>query len=193
MFDQVLKDNISSHISVFSNVNETIYNAFNCVVNHCVQCLEKGGSIYFCGNGGSASDAAHAAAELVGRFELERKGLKACCLSIDPVLLTAVANDYTFDSIFSRQIEARCQEHDLVFFLSTSGNSLNLLNAAQVCNRLGINTVALLGKGGGELSNLIVNNIIVPSNSTARIQEMHIFLLHTICGIIEKEFCREEY
>jgi D-sedoheptulose 7-phosphate isomerase len=151
------------------------------------ECLQSGGKIMFCGNGGSAADCQHLAAELTGRFIKERSPLAAIALSTDTSALTCIGNDYSFDEIFSRQLQALGRNGDLLIAISTSGNSQNVIRAVQVAQGLGIQTVGLLGRDGGHLRSVCDYCIIVPSNSTARIQECHILIGHTLCGLIEQE------
>ena len=147
------------------------------------QCLEKGGKILICGNGGSAADAQHFAAELTGRYKQERKGLAGIALSVDTSALTAIGNDYGFEYVFSRQVEALAQKGDVFFGISTSGNSANVLNAAQVARNMGCAIIGLSGRDGGKLNDI---NLIMPDNDTPRIQELHILVIHILCDIIER-------
>jgi D-sedoheptulose 7-phosphate isomerase len=148
--------------------------------------LRMGGKILFCGNGGSAADAQHIAAELTGRFMKDRVPLAAIALSTDTSALTCIANDYSFDEVFSRQVIALGRAGDLLIGISTSGNSANVLAAVKVANEIGISTFGLLGKGGGALVSVCDSAVVVPSDVTARIQESHILIGHTICGLIEE-------
>jgi D-sedoheptulose 7-phosphate isomerase len=137
------------------------------------------------GNGGSAADSQHIAAEIVGRFKKERKGMPAIALTTDTSILTSVGNDYGYDYIFTRQVEALCQPNDLVIGITTSGNSANVVNAMKVAKIIGATTVGLTGGSGGELNGLCDHNLVMPSNVTARIQEAHIFVGHCLCEILE--------
>ncbi|WP_295700091.1 D-sedoheptulose 7-phosphate isomerase [Helicobacter mastomyrinus] len=150
------------------------------------QCLEKGGKILICGNGGSAADAQHFAAELTGRYKQERKGLAGIALSVDTSALTAIGNDYGFEYVFSRQVEALAQKGDVFFGISTSGNSANVLNAAQVARNMGCAIIGLSGRDGGKLNDMSDINLIMPDNDTPRIQELHILVIHILCDIIER-------
>jgi D-sedoheptulose 7-phosphate isomerase len=149
--------------------------------------LINGGKILFCGNGGSAADSQHLAAELTGRFINERRPLAAIALSTDTSALTCIANDYDFSEIFSRQVVGIGCKQDLLIGISTSGNSSNIVRAVTEANKLEIQTVGLLGRDGGKLRQLCDHSIVVPSDVTARIQECHILIGHTICGLIEQE------
>ena len=156
------------------------------VANVIIHCLKNDGTIFWCGNGGSASDSQHLAAELVGRFVEDRRPLKSIALTADSAVMTCIVNDYGYEHIFSRQIEALGCERDILVGISTSGNSKNVLNALEVSKKKGIITIGLLGKGGGEAASLTDQSIIVPSNSTARVQEIHIFIGHILCDLIEE-------
>jgi len=156
-----------------------------------IDCLKSGGKVMICGNGGSAADSQHIAAELVGRFKRERRGLAAIALCTDTSILTALANDYSFDRVFSRQVEALGTRGDLLILISTSGNSANLVEAARVAKEMGIVTMALLGKDGGKVAGEVDFSIIVPSFDTARIQEGHMMIYHIICDLVEEEMAGE--
>ncbi|WP_297457017.1 D-sedoheptulose 7-phosphate isomerase [Persephonella sp.] len=147
--------------------------------------LKAGYKVLICGNGGSAADAQHFAAEIVGRFEKERKGYPAIALTTDTSALTAIGNDYGFEYIFSRQVEALGQKGDILIGISTSGNSENVINAVEVAKKLGIFTVGFLGKDGGKLKDIVDTAFIVPHNRTARIQEVHLTLEHALCNVID--------
>jgi len=147
--------------------------------------LKLGNKLLICGNGGSAADSQHFAAEVVGRFEKERKGFSAIALTTDTSALTAIGNDYGFDKVFSRQVEALGQKGDILIGISTSGNSKNVIEAVKVAKGLGIFTVGLLGKDGGQLKDLVDKAFIIRSNNTARIQEVHITFIHAICRVLD--------
>ena len=153
--------------------------------------IQNGNKILICGNGGSAADAQHFAAELTGRYKKERKGLSAIALSVDTSALTAIGNDYGFEFVFSRQVEALAKSGDVLFGISTSGNSANVLNAAKVAKDLGAVVVGLSGRDGGALNQISDINLIMPDNDTPRIQELHILVIHILCDIIEKN-CLEK-
>ena len=147
--------------------------------------LEAGYKILICGNGGSAADSQHFAAEIVGRFEKERKAFPAVALTTDTSALTAIGNDYGFDKVFSRQVEALGEKGDILVGISTSGNSENVIKAAEKAKEMGIFTVGFLGKDGGKLKDIVDKAFIVRHSNTARIQEVHLTLEHTLCKIIE--------
>ncbi len=151
-----------------------------------IETLQKGGKILVCGNGGSAADAQHFAAELVGRFEAERKGLPAIALTTDTSILTAIGNDYGFERVFSRQVSALGATGDILIGISTSGNSRNVLEAVGSAKRIGMKTIGLLGGNGGKLAEAVDTAIVVRNPRTARIQEAHILLLHYWAGRIEQ-------
>jgi len=150
--------------------------------------LKNGGKVLICGNGGSAADAQHIAAELSGRFKKERIALAGIALTTDTSALTAIGNDYGYEYVFSRQVEALANEGDLLIGISTSGNSLNVIKAIESAKKIGCKVVTLTGKSGGEMKDLGDVNIVIPSNDTPRIQEMHIMVGHMICAIIDEEF-----
>lgn len=152
-----------------------------------IKCLKSGKRVYFFGNGGSAADAQHLAAEIVSRFYMERKGMPAEALSTNTSVLTAIANDYSFDNIFARQIEASGTEGDIAFGISTSGNSPNVLEAMKAARAKGLATVGFSGLDGGKLKGLVDHCFCAPSKDTPRIQEVHITVGHIICEIVEKE------
>jgi D-sedoheptulose 7-phosphate isomerase len=151
------------------------------------QTLQRGGKILFCGNGGSAADSQHLAAELTGRFIKDRRPLAAMALSTDTSALTCIGNDYSFDEVFARQVAGLGRTGDLLIGISTSGNSGNVVRAVEEAQKLGMQTLGLLGRDGGKLRSLCTHSIVVPSPVTARIQECHILIGHTLCGLIEQE------
>lgn len=153
-----------------------------------VDALRAGKKILVCGNGGSASQADHFAGELVGRFRGERVGLPAIALSSSPAGLTAIGNDYGYDRVFARQVEALGVEGDLLFALTTSGRSANVLEALKAAKARGVYSIGLLGKDGGPAAALCDETLIVDSKSTARIQEMHILAIHIVCEIIDRAY-----
>jgi D-sedoheptulose 7-phosphate isomerase len=148
--------------------------------------MSQGGKLMLCGNGGSAADSQHIAAELSGRFVKDRRPLAAIALSTDTSALTCIANDYGFDDVFSRQVAALGRKGDCLLAISTSGNSRNVLRAAEVARGAGICVIGLLGRNGGALLPLCDITIVIPSETTARIQEAHIFIGHTLCAMVEE-------
>ncbi len=149
--------------------------------------MKNNSKLMICGNGGSAADAQHMAAEFVNRFLKERKPLPAIALSTDTSILTSISNDYSFDDIFSKQVEALGEKGDVIIGISTSGNSRNVLNALKTAKNRGIFCIGLLGKDGGTIKAHCDLDITVTSESTPRIQEMHIFIIHTICQMVEDD------
>ena len=149
--------------------------------------LTGGGRVYVCGNGGSAADAQHFAAELTNRFETDRRGYPAIALTTDTSALTSIGNDFGFDYVFSRQLEALAHPGDLLIAISTSGNSPNVLKAVKAARERGVCTVGLLGRDGGELAGMVDLPLTVGVDRTARIQEAHIFILHVLCELFEAE------
>ena len=178
-----LKESISIKTELLSNSVDSIIK----IANILVEAFRTGHSLYLMGNGGSAADAQHISGELVGRFKKNRKSLPALALTTDTSVLTAIANDFGYDKCFERQLDAFVKDGDVVIGLSTSGNSLSIINAALVAKRKGAMTIAFTGKGGGKLKENVDVCLEIPSNDTARIQECHITIGHILCSIIEKE------
>lgn len=184
-----IEEVINSQIDNLKNLKESDYsNKLIEISNLITKSIEKGGKILIAGNGGSAADAQHFAAELVGRFMKERKALAAIALTTDSSVLTCMGNDYGFNDIFDRQIEALGHENDIFFGISTSGNSENIIRAVNKAKDMGIKTVGLLGKDGGKLKELCDYNMILPYKETARVQEHHIMTIHLICEFVENYF-----
>jgi len=167
--------------------NETLLDMIVSVAQECVAVYCKGKKTMLAGNGGSAADAQHIAAELVGRYGFDRPSIPSLALTTDTSNLTAIGNDYGYDKVFSRQLEGMGQEGDLFIGISTSGNSQNIINAFDAAKDKGVTTVALVGRDGGKMAKMADYAIIIPSNATPRIQESHILIGHILCDIIEKE------
>jgi D-sedoheptulose 7-phosphate isomerase len=176
----------AAHMAMF-NALESLFPQISEVGILLQNCIKNGGKILICGNGGSAADSQHIAAEIVGRFKKERKGLPAIALTTDTSILTSVGNDYGFEYIFARQVEALCTPKDVLIGITTSGNSTNVVSAIEAANAIGATTIGLTGGTGGKLNALCTQNIIVPADVTARIQEAHIFIGHCLCEIIESD------
>jgi len=157
-----------------------------------IDCLRKDGKVIVFGNGGSASDSQHIAAELVGRFKKDRSALAGIALTTNTSILTSLANDYGYDVVFSRQVEALGKKNDVVLGISTSGKAKNVALGIKQAKKMGIKTVALSGGDGGEIVKLADVSLVVPSKITARIQEAHITIAHIICEMIEQELCQEQ-
>ncbi len=183
LIETSLNESINIRSELLSNSVETISQIADLSVN----ALRSGHSLYLMGNGGSAADAQHISGELVGRFKKDRKPLPALALTTDTSVLTAIANDYGYDLCFERQIEAFVKSGDVVFGLSTSGNSVNIINAAILAGKKGANTIAFTGRDGGRLKDIVDICLKIPSSDTAHIQECHMTVGHIICSIIEKE------
>jgi len=160
------------------------------IIESITKSLKKGNKIILFGNGGSAADAQHIAAELVGRFDYDRKSLPAISLTTDTSVITSIGNDYSFEKIFSRQCESLVNKGDVVVGISTSGNSINVKNGLLVSKRKGAKTVGFLGHKGGHIKNIVDIPLIVNSNSTPRIQEVHRTSAHIICEMVEKNISR---
>lgn len=154
-----------------------------------IDCLNNGGKVLICGNGGSAAESQHFAGELIGRYKAERKGLGAIALTADSTVVTAWSNDYSFETVFSRQIEALGKKEDVLVALSTSGNSANVIRAVETAKKIGMNTIAFTGKKG-KLSGLCDVSINIDSGETPRIQEGHLVAVHLICSIIDNHFSK---
>lgn len=181
-----LKGEHTAHMVMF-NALEPLFPLISDVAIAMQNTIKNGGKILLMGNGGSAADSQHIAAEIVGRFKKERKGMPAIALTTDTSILTSVGNDYGYNYIFARQIEALCRPEDLVIGLTTSGNSANVVSAIEAANAIGATTVGLTGGTGGKLNSLCTYNIVIPSSVTARIQEAHIFVGHSLCEILESD------
>jgi len=176
---------LQEHISVCHGISTADIEA---LASAAVAALKNGNKLLICGNGGSAADAQHFAAELSGRYIRERKALPGIALTTDTSALTAISNDYGFSKVFSRQVEALGRKGDVLVLISTSGESENLLEAAKKAKELGMITIGLLGKGGGRLKAACDKSFIVQSDSTPRIQEMHAFAIHCICEFVDESF-----
>ena len=155
---------------------------------HLIACLRYGNRIFLCGNGGSAADAQHIAAEMVCRFETQRRALPAMALTTDTSALTAISNDFGYERVFARQIEALARPGDLLIGISTSGNSRNVIAAVDKANEMGVITLGLLGGEGGELLDRVAHALVVPVRETARVQECHILIGHIWCGMIDAAY-----
>lgn len=177
----------AEHADVTAATREALAQPFATLVEACCASLRAGGKLIFFGNGGSAADAQHLATELSVRYIADRKAIPALALTTDSSALTAIGNDLGFEFLFARQIEALCRKEDMVIGISTSGRSANVTKGLQAAKEIGARVAALSGKGGGDLVGLADPLLIVPSSTTARIQEMHITLGQMLCGAIEKK------
>ncbi|MBN1898452.1 MAG: D-sedoheptulose 7-phosphate isomerase [Spirochaetes bacterium] len=183
---QIIHDQIQDTIALVQKVKETLVDNILQVTDTILTSLKNGGKILICGNGGSAADAQHFAAELVGRFKKEREPIPAVSLTVDTSILTAWSNDYSFDTVFSRQVESLGNKGDILFGISTSGNSKNVMEAIKTANQKNLVTIGLLGKNGGGIKALCQHHLIVPGQDTPRIQEAHGLIIHILCHLIEE-------
>jgi D-sedoheptulose 7-phosphate isomerase len=156
------------------------------VAEHIINALDSGGKVLTCGNGGSAADAQHFAAELVGRYRRERPAWSAIALTVDPSVLTSLCNDYGFEQVFARQVQALGRPGDILVAISTSGRSKNVLAAVEAACALGIRTVGLTGEGTSKLGEIVDHHLAVPTSNTAFIQQAHIAVIHIICELVEE-------
>ncbi len=182
--NQIIQQSLAAHLELISQLEALTPDIVQLgkIVN---DSLARGGKILLMGNGGSAADSQHIAAELVGRFQKERRGLAAVALTTDTSILTSVGNDYGFEHVFARQVEALCRPGDVVIGISTSGNSANVVRAIEAGKAVGAVTVALTGEGGGKLGSMCDLTLAMPSRVTARIQEGHILIGHILCELID--------
>jgi len=178
---------LREHLAVVSMLDSHLGDQIVVVSRLIAKALAKDKIIYWCGNGGSASDSQHLAAEFIGRFKNNRRPLASVALNTDTSVLTSVANDFGYDQVFVRQVEALCRDGDVLIAISTSGNSRNVVEAVQSATRRGVTTVGLLGATGGALRDIVAYPLLVPSVSTARIQESHILIGHVLCDLVERE------
>ena len=184
--ETLFNESISVKQASISELTAPIVNAANIIATS----LKNNGKVLTCGNGGSAADAQHFSSELLNRFERERQGLAAVALTTDSSTLTSIANDYTYEQIFSKQVSALGKNNDVLLAITTSGNSANILAAIKAAHHNGMSVVALSGKNGGSIPALLINQDIeirVPSQSTARIQEVHLLVMHCICDLIDHQ------
>jgi D-sedoheptulose 7-phosphate isomerase len=175
------------HEAVVRATRAALKSSFARLCRICIEALGQGNKLVFFGNGGSAADAQHLAAELIVRYKVDRKALPAIALTTDSSVLTAGANDLGFDTVFSRQIEALCRRGDVAIGISTSGNSPNVIVALETAKAMGVVPAAFSGRNGGKLVGLADPLLIVPSNTVARIQEMHITIGQMLCDVLERE------
>ena len=193
MFQNYIKAVLESSLSVKQTLlEETFIEKINYSSKLLLSSFENNGRAIFAGNGGSAADAQHLAAEFVSRFEFNRPGLPSISLSTDTSMLTAISNDYGYEKLFARQIEAQGTKNDVFIGITTSGKSPNILKGFEAANKIGMKTIALVGKNGINTNDFDIDSILdVDSLSTARIQECHITIGHILCGIVEKEIFKD--
>ena len=185
----IIKNNFEESRETNSISSETILNSIEVAVSKILAMFEKSGKLITCGNGGSSGDAQHIASEFINRFELERQELPALSLNSDTATLTSIANDYDYKKIFSKQIKAIGKKEDVLMTFTTSGNSENIIEAIKAAQEKNITNILISGNGGGKARDLLVKNdceIIVPSNRTSRIQEMHLIIIHSICECLDE-------
>ena len=190
MVKEVIKKSLDDHRNCLECLEDNA-EIIHQITTSFIQALQAKGKILFMGNGGSAADSQHLAAELIGRFKKNRASLAAIALTTDTSILTAVGNDFGFEDIFSRQIESLANPNDIVVGISTSGKSANVIKAIKKAKERGIKTVAFLGGDGGDLKQIVDLAFIVPTTDTPRIQEMHILAGHIICEIVEGHFTQK--
>ncbi len=189
-----MNNTISKYIKESINVKQSFLEKNNLseVIDLIIETITNKNKLLICGNGGSATNAQHFSAELVGRYKLDRKSLPAIALTTDSSIITAIGNDYGYSEVFSRQIEGLGNINDVLFAISTSGNSPNLLRAIEEAKNNNINVIGLLGKDGGKMKEICDLSIIIPSDNTPRIQELHIMVIHIICEILEDILFKNE-
>ena len=185
---KIIEYEFNEHLKTTKATMDCIYESVESAAQICINTLKNGNKILIFGNGGSAADAQHIAAELVGRYKVERKGLPAIALTTDSSALTCISNDYGYEQVFSRQIEALANSGDVVIGISTGGTSHNVISALDVAKNIGCKAIGFSGRGGGEMNDSCDVNLVVPDNDTPRIQEMHILIGHTICQLIDNGF-----
>ena len=184
----IIKHEFSEHIKVSVETIKSIGKPIEIAAKICIDSLKNGNKILIFGNGGSAADAQHIAAELVGRYKTERKGIPAIALTTDTSAITAIANDYGYFHVFDRQVEALANKGDVAIGISTGGGSANVISALKLAKDIECKTIGFSGRDGGDMSTLCDINLVVPAEDTPRIQEMHIVIGHTICHLIDQAF-----
>jgi len=187
MFTEIINNAFKEHEDVAKKTLLSIAKKIEDSADVIAKSLKLGGTIFWCGNGGSAADSQHIAAEFVGRFKKDREPLRSIALTTDSSILTCIANDYSYEEIFSRQLSALGKEGDVLVVITTSGQSKNIIQALHQAKIMKIKTIALLGKKGGVCKNHSDIPLIIPSDNTARIQEIHILTEHLLCELVEKK------
>ncbi len=184
-----MREIIENHLNDHFNLSQKMFDLepdIQNIANLLIDSLKNGKTIFWCGNGGSASDSQHLAGELIGRFHGDRIPLKSISLNADSAVMTCIVNDYGYEHIFSRQIQGLGSDGDVLIGISTSGNSENVINAFKSAKKIGVKTIGFLGNKGGRALDYVDHSIIIPSTITARIQEMHILIGHILCDLIEE-------
>jgi D-sedoheptulose 7-phosphate isomerase len=184
----IIKFEFSEHLKTAQATLEYITGPLEIAANLCIDSLQNGGKVLIFGNGGSAADAQHIAAEMVGRYKVERKGLPAIALTTDTSVLTSIGNDYGYSHVFDRQVEALANKGDVAIGISTGGSSGNVISALKLAKETGCKAIGFSGRDGGEMNTVCDVNLVVPAQDTPRIQEMHIVIGHTICHLIDQAF-----
>jgi D-sedoheptulose 7-phosphate isomerase len=188
---KLIAKTIEAHEKLLSNFRKSGVDVIVAAAEAIISALKKDKTVYLCGNGGSAADAQHIAAEFVGRFKRERKALAAVALSTDTSILTSIANDYSYEDVFARQVEALVTEGDILWAFSTSGSSPNIIKAARLAGQKGACVLAFTGKSNSKLEQIADICFCADSESTARSQEMHQLAYHIICDLVEQNFCKK--
>lgn len=185
---KIIEFEFNEHLKTTKATMDCIYESVESAAQICIDALKNSRKILIFGNGGSAADAQHIAAELVGRYKVERKGLPAIALTTDSSALTCISNDYGYEQVFSRQVEALANTGDVAIGISTGGTSTNVISALDIAKNIGCKTIGFSGRDGGEMNAICDVNLVVPDDDTPRIQEMHILIGHTICQLIDNAF-----
>ena len=182
----IIEKEIAEHLKVAMTMSSLI-DRVEIAAQLCIDALQEGGKLLIFGNGGSAADAQHIAAELVGRYKIDRKGIPAIALTTDTSTITAISNDFGYEYVFERQVEALANKGDVLIGISTSGRSSNVINGLKMASKIGCKSIGFSGSDGGKMNQVCDINLVVPSEDTPRIQEMHIVIGHIICHLIELE------
>ncbi len=185
---EMIRSELNAHKKTIEDTIEKMIPSIEEASKLAIETLQNGNKILLCGNGGSAADAQHIAAELTGRYKSERRGLPGIALTTDTSALTAIGNDYGYERVFDRQVEALANKGDLLIGISTSGNSANIISAFTVAKEMGCQCIGMSGRDGGKMNEVCDINLVVPSNDTPRIQEMHILIGHTVCQAIDDAY-----
>lgn len=185
--EDIIKSQFEKNIELHQQARDSLLPQISQGARLIIEAYQQGKKLLLCGNGGSAADAQHIAAELVGRFKKERRGLPAIALTTDTSIMTAVSNDYWYDLLFARQVEALGEKGDVLIGISTSGNSVNIIRAIETARFRGLKTIGFLGGDGGKLKDLVEIPLVVPSREAGRIQEVHILIGHIICHLIDSK------
>lgn len=183
----IIENEFAEHLKVAQSMS-ALTDKVETAAQLCIDSLKNGGKILFFGNGGSAADAQHIAAELVGRYKVERRGLPAIAVTTDTSALTSIGNDYGYNHVFDRQVEALANKGDVAIGISTGGSSSNVISALKLAKEMSCKTIGFSGRDGGEMNTICNVNLVVPAEDTPRIQEMHIVIGHTICHLIDLAF-----